>query len=1194
MRQGKTVTKRAVAKQPVKTQKEANQALANYFRLHRRYHRSINLERDFDQPDAVEGYVLTERSGDALQRILTAIGRSRAHHAWILTGSYGTGKSAFALFLTALCAPTTSPVSQTAIALARQSLPADSPIFDTLAEFPSKGLLRAVVAGAREPLRWTIVRALSQVIDHHWPQEPRPEALRDVIDWESEISGGRCAVTNQQILTALRQLVQMTDTDLLLVVDELGKNLEYAAQHRSTEDLYLLQQITELGRKGQKRIYFLGLLHQSFVGYGERLSAVEQNEWNKIQGRFETLQLMESPSQMTRLIGQAIAQSDAIAHLCQSQAEDWYAALQTVLVDREISSKVLAATYPLHPLTALVLPLLCTRYAQNDRSLFTFLTSDEPHGLTRFLQVHQLQVDPRSKILDDKLHTLKLDQLYDYFVESTSGLSSQMHVQRWVEIQSLIQEARSQGEDVLKVLKTIGILNLVASLGTLKATPDIVSLALCDRPDDQAAVQHWKAIIHQLQTRGVITYRSQADELRIWEGSDFDVESAIAKHIEERQRSPLAQLLTTTHPLKPVVAQRHYTTTGNLRYFEQRYIDSLTSLENLHCDTPGADGLILYWVDAETSLPAAPTQTTDDKPLILVTTQHLDLLRVRAQYLQALKTIQKNASELVTDGVARREVKHRLLEAERLLNETMQQAFGWRGAQNQCWIAGQPQAIANPREFQSALSSLCDRTYSQGLILDNELINRRELTSQGAKARRELIEAMLEKFDQAQLGLEGYGPEVAMYNSVLKATGIHRQEAGEWNFYPPHENSGVSTLWQSIEQFVLEAKEKPQSIGQLYQHLSRPPYGIKAGVIPVLLLAVLLYYIDEVSLYKDGTFIPVLGSEHFELLVKAPDRFAVKHIEVAGLRSQVFKELETALRSPNAKTPARVRNASLLAVAKPLFGFVRQLPEFTRATKRLNPEALKVLQALQTAQEPDELLFISLPEACGFNPMTAVEEENEQAAKAFRKKLVQCIHEIQFAYDNLLSDCQKLLYEAFGVRSKEANLREDLRVRASYLAGQCIDPVLRHFVSRAVEEDSSDRDWLEALVRIVADKHPKSWIDEDFSRFEIALSELVRRFQNLESLWTEIRQQGKGFDALRIAVTEPNGQEVHEVVWINEEHEELFDRLAEEVLNKPALKDNPRLQKGFLAKLNEKLLSRKDVDSQGEFGKPKRKRDQSA
>ncbi|WP_414564228.1 MULTISPECIES: hypothetical protein [unclassified Anabaena] len=62
----------------------------------------------------------------------------------------------------------------------------------------------------------------------------------------------------------------------------------------------------------------------------------------------------------------------------------------------------------------------------------------------------------------------------------------------------------------------------------------------------------------------------------------------------------------------------------------------------------------------------------------------------------------------------------------------------------------------------------------------NELINRRDLTSQGAKARRELIQAMLEHQYEERLGLEGYGPEVSMYYSLLEETGIHRQEDDNW------------------------------------------------------------------------------------------------------------------------------------------------------------------------------------------------------------------------------------------------------------------------------------------------------------------------------------------------------------------------------------------------------------------------------
>jgi hypothetical protein len=91
---------------------------------------------------------------------------------------------------------------------------------------------------------------------------------------------------------------------------------------------------------------------------------------------------------------------------------------------------------------------------------------------------------------------------------------------------------------------------------------------------------------------------------------------------------------------------------------------------------------------------------------------------------------------------------------------------------------------------------------------------------------------------------------------------------------------------------------------------------VKHGTIPILLAALLLYHVDDVGIYKDGTFIPILGPEHFELLVKDPSRFSVKSFEMVGLRSQVFRELETVLKSPNVRTQTGVRNASLLAIAQ--------------------------------------------------------------------------------------------------------------------------------------------------------------------------------------------------------------------------------------------------------------------------------------
>ena len=285
---------------------------------------------------------------------------------------------------------------------------------------------------------------------------------------------------------------------------------------------------------------------------------------------------------------------------------------------------------------------------------------------------------------------------------------------------------------------------------TVSATRHLVTLAMCDRPDDSENIKSWGQIIDELLEKGLITHRRQLDELRIWQGSDFNVDSELSRYLEE-ERSPLFSLLSSIRPLKPLVAQRHSYQTGTLRYFERCYLDDSCNLEDLSCSHHDSDGMIGYWVNDD--LPTSvPQSTIDGKPLIILCAAKLDLLRIRAREYAALKKIQINASELQTDGVARREVRYRLAEAEKLLYESLQYAFDLTNESNICWIQGQQETISSITDFNAQLSLVCDRVYHQSPTIWNELINRRSLTSQGAKARRELIEAMIERAGLVSLG----------------------------------------------------------------------------------------------------------------------------------------------------------------------------------------------------------------------------------------------------------------------------------------------------------------------------------------------------------------------------------------------------------------------------------------------------------
>jgi hypothetical protein len=1137
--------------------------LSTQFSLQRRYTRSINLERDLSDAESLKGYVITAPAEQALKRVVNGLAEPQTPHAWMLTGVYGAGKSAFGHFLASLCASAKKEMRRRAEEILHAARVEKGLVKRIEQTLPEKGLVRAVVTAQREPVSHAVARALLGGVNHFWLSTSNAlyEFNIKLEDIQRRQAKGK-AVENHEILQLIREIAAASQTSVLLVIDELGKCLEHAAQQSGVGDLYLLQQIAELPNDKGAPVYLIGMLHQAFSEYGCGLGSVERNEWAKIQGRFEEIPFTASAAQMAQMIGQVILrEKDArLDRALARRAEDWHGKLGKVVEIKELTAQVFDAACPLHPTAALALPQLCIRYAQNDRSLFTFLTSAEPYSLQTWLN--------ETSRGGEQIPLLKLDRLYDYFIDSVGiGMAGRPNLQRWAEVKSLIDDHRNDEADELRVLKTIGILNLASTGGFLKASRELVVLSLCDAPDDREEGRRWNKALDHLLGRGLVSHRRQMDELRIWEGSDFDIEAAAREQIE-RRREPLTALLADACPLRPVVAQRHSYQTGALRFFERRYIDNQHDLTALRCEDVECDGLIGYWVD-DAAPALVPAQTADRKPLVLVEVGQVETLRRRALELAALMRVQTEAAELQTDGIARREMRYRITQARQMLDEVFAQAVEG-GDPVRCWIAGRTELLPLRKALNPRLSALCDAVYHQGLTLLSEHVNRQELTSQGAKASRQVIEAMIERADVERLGLSGDGPEVSVYYSALERTGIHRGEDGVYGFHAPRDGR-FRKVWDAIENFCLSAKDRPVGLDQLYHKLKLPPYGVKSGVIPLLFAAVILKHADDVSLYKDGMFIPVLGPEHFELFVKNPARFAVKHYEVLGLRAEVFKEIEAVLFN-RVSLPDNIRNRTLLGVVSPLLQFVRRLPSYTQKTKKLSPRAQAVRRALLEAHEPDKLLFELLPEACDLNAIKEEGVQDTNLPREFRARLSVTLRELREAYDNLLLQSRNYLHEAFGVAQQPERLRENLRVRSSFLQGRSIEPVLTRFVFAATDGQTDDAQWLKAVLMVISDKPSESWTDTDTEAFELKLADVARRFKHLEAIAADNNALWEGqAEARRISLIGTDGKETSEVAWIDERQRAHFEALAEEILRTHSLDLAER--RVLLAVLAEKVLN---------------------
>ena len=1163
--------------------------LSDYVSVKHRYSRSVNLERDIEIPDSVTGYIPTSRTIDAIERFLKALSLHNSVRAWTLTGSYGTGKSAFANYLTALCSPKGDQNQINAIQILKQTENSNSIQRQIKNKLSKSGLIRAVATAQREPIIRTVIRALNKGASIFWQNAKgrKPDVLNELNSLDSKARRG-AMIDNKHLIHVIEQLAHASKAGVLLIIDELGKNLEFSAQNQSLDDLYLLQQLAELpSNKNGHNIFIFGLLHQSFIDYSHGLASAQRNEWAKIQGRFEDIPFIESSDQMMRLIGHAIDQSSEglFRSSVYRWAKRWQKALSGYDFYNHFSKEDLTSIYPLHPLSALVLPILCAKYSQNDRTLFTFLASGEPGSFNTYLR--------QAVFAKDNFPSFKLHKIYDYFVESAGmSFSLRPHFQRWVEIQSRLADASHLNPDVLLVLKTIGILNLVSTTGSLRASRKTVALAMCNDPDDNRELSHWNRIIDELLQKGFLIWRKRIDELRIWEGSDFDIEKELSDQVHILNVS-LADLFNEYFPLKPLVVQRHSYQTGTLRYFERQYFDKIESLNSLNCKRPDSDGLICYWVGKQRDLKKLekiPGKTPNNHPVIIVCASELNVLKIACHEYVALKKVGAKSAQLQTDGVARREVGQRILYSQRLLEEALQRSFNIASGEVICYGLGEKIKFGSWSSFQNYLSHTCDNVYHKGPCIWNELINRRELTSQGSAARRKLIEAMLENTGQPRLGLVGNGPEYSVFESLLRGTGLYAEKEDGCEFSIPNKtDEGVHHVWKAIEDFCKSAKETPQNISLLYKILEAPPFGVKKGIVPILLLSVLLYHNEYISVYIDGTFIPVLGTEHFELLVIKPERFAVKFFEILGVRAEIFKELGKILSSSNpAKASANLRNSTILGIVKPLVRFIKRLPCYTLSTNsRITSMAKAVRKALLEAKEPDQLLFNALPQACGLPPIPGKESDEKTIVKTFGERLVQALSSLQTSYDDMLGHCQQLIKKAFAIRIDSNEFRGNLRYRAINLLSQVIEPRLKSFIFASAGKESDDKAWLECLLLIISNKPPRSWTDEDLVIFETKLSDIARRFMNLEALQKEISVPNEGIDVRRITVTYPDGNEIHQVLWIDRGNQANIDEMAQQIIEKYNLNDDANLKQAVTAALIERIFSKRSdkADSKAESQK---------
>lgn len=1126
--------------------------LSDQIRPQQSYLRAANLEAHHQQSD---GYIPTSRALEVLRRFIHSVSDPSSGRAWSLTGPYGAGKSSFALYLRALLGPD-GPARVAAETSLRS---ADGPLSTGLVEARSalgteaSGFVLATATCQREPLADSLLRALNVGCSERWPRQ-RPVAIARAMK-EAE------AVRSARAITAAARAIAEA-TPLLLVLDEFGKTLEHFAANApslkdAASDLFVLQELAEQST-GQARspIFTFTLQHLAFDDYVRQVSAVQRREWGKIQGRFEDVSFLESAEQSVRLVAAALddsAMTPAFAERRRRWAEESFDVVRETGLANSVPGgrETIERCYPLHPIALLALPELCGQLGQHGRTLFTFIASSERGTARDFLENAPLPAD------NEALPTISLADLYDFFAGAGQALASGIGGSRWREVHERVREAVTLSREELMVLKSVGLLNLMGNSQGLRASADIVASALS--PSHDHSDQYWRDRLEDLEGRGFLTFRSFASEYRLWQGSDVDLRGRVSDAREQLRSTNAADLLARLQPDAPIIAARHSQRVGMLRYFSVRYTDDGERLTPTLANTDPADGILVYHVGSpERALTL--TRGPDPRPAVLVTSTGASLVREAAIEVAAALAV-LDQQEVIADRVARRELQDRVADARGRLTQTLADTFrpNAEGVEFRILEAtGPSEPLPSSKGLSRLLSDICDRAYRASPEVRNEMLGRRVLTSQGAKARRELIQAMIEHSDEARLAIRGYGPERAMYEAALRHTGLHSERNGRWGFGNPNQNGKLGHVWGTIAQVIDTANEEPVSVARLYARLTEPPLGLKDGPIPVLLTAFLLHRVEDVAIYEDGTFVPSLTSDVVERLVKAPQRFALKSFSTVGARGRIMAAVGKAIveldgAGAHTLSASRLRNETVLVVAAPLLRLVRRLPKYSLQTSRLSTRAQAVRAALLGAREPDRLILVDLPAACGLSG-EVWKSPDDSTLTTFSNELAVALAELRGAFDQQLQEVGGWLAEEFGrpPETTPTELRAHLRYRAEPLDGRVLDPRLRSLVFNAVDTDADDRGWLGAIGMALSDRAVDRWSDDDRARFRSALHQTAVAFQRVEAMHFDAQSRNlEGpFAARRLSLTTPEGVESSKVVYYDSGLAEALSELVVDVLAK--------------------------------------------
>lgn len=835
------------------------------------YLRSIDIQMDACNPGRISHFMPTEKSA----RLITSLLGEGEDRNFIVVAPYGSGKSlaaSYALHMIENRSESTAELRSIAKSL--------SDVDSELASFVGRRRRSKKARGLSIPLT-------GPISDFHL-------AIRDgVLEALNRFKLGREAKPLKMIVVerpedllpflnkVQAKLKELGFDRITILWDEFGKHLEFLVQAGRTSQLFHVQKLAEYVARAHMPFSFAVFLHMGFLHYAGSISQSARSEWRKIEGRFQTIDYVDDSKELYTLLARLVRLKRTCSGAPEEYVDSWIGFCRTNHLLRDFDEDelraVVSAAYPFTPPALYMLPRLTGRIAQNERTLFHFLEHWDGESV----------VLPRD--------------LYDYFEpQMKADITTGGTHRQWLEAHSALQKVAGD-DDSESILKTASLFGLGVHGRAGSASLQLIRQAWRQAVEPEAA--GGEDMVKALIDRKLLLYRPYKDEVSVWHGSDLDLRSHLEN--EKTRRGADFELIAFLKEYSPPSYWRPLAYNSEFyirRYFSSSFV-SVSKFEEIIASGSAAeeargDGHIFF------VLPESKAEHKEARQLVgrfrgeryvaSIPKEHVPLAEAALE-VNCLYNMQEDQDLVASDPLALEEIRSLTSDAEshlfRLIRRcTVPEEMGPLWFRN-----GIQHELSSGQELRELLSEISREVYSATPKLNNELINKSKPSAVVVNSRKKLVLGILERHGTPDLGLPETTPDGSMLRTILKNTSIYSQDrAGAWEYSGPEGNNivdpGLKSVWQKITSFLTESSGEPKPLVGLLNELTRPPIGLRSGVMPILLAAGIKAHGGTTAIRRKGALVEDLLPTVIEDMVKYPEEFTFEPIVLEAAAAKIICE----------------------------------------------------------------------------------------------------------------------------------------------------------------------------------------------------------------------------------------------------------------------------------------------------------------